>query len=376
MNNSVATRGTSQSVPITSYTQMNMIDRMRYSNTLADAKDLIKRGLFDNATGKPSAAKIFLVLETGAMLGLHPMAALQGIDVIEGNATISPQLMTGLIREAGHKLRIVKSGTIEGGDFSVTVTGIRSDDPDYPITDTWTPHRAARSGLCTYEKNAASGIWEVKARSKQGNPLPWEMWTENMCTWRATGNVGREGFNDVLMGISYTPEEFEVNITADGNVDDSIDADAESEILERIAKIDDKKDMADLFHELERNDGWTPRIRATFDSHISTITKDSRPPKEGFPGNTGDPEFDQRAITVKESAPTSTEPAESGENTAESLPAPVEEKKTPQNGAQRNAVQAAMTPEEWEAAEIARYEAEAEAAQEDRAMESGDGGNE
>lgn len=348
-----------QVVPVTDYSRMSMSDRMKYANTLAGAADLIKRGLFDKATGKPSPAKIFLVLETGSMLGLHPMASLQGIDVIEGNATISPQLMTGLIRAAGHKLRIVKSGTIEGGDFQVTVTGIRSDDPDFPVTDTWTPHRAARAGLCTYALNQATGIWEIRARSAQkGEPLPWEKYPENLCVWRTTGNVGREGFNDVLMGVGYTPEEFDIAISEDGTVEQGMGIEVEDGFVARIRAIDDKADAAALFHELDATENWTPRIRAEFDAHIASVTKDSRPPRNGAPGHTGVAELDQGPVVVNERPTADAEPTNADVNPASPVPELADAGKTSENGAQRIGESDVA---DWEAEEIRRYEAEQEA---------------
>ncbi|MFZ4843926.1 hypothetical protein [Mycetocola saprophilus] len=184
---------------------------MQYAQTLAAAGDLIPKGLWGPPTNgnppAPSPGKIMLVLETGAMLGLAPMAALQGIDVIEGRATISPQLMTGLVRAAGHKIDIVREGTITAGDFKVTVTLTRSDDGTV-YRATWDPHMAARAGLCTYTRQQ-DGTWRVRAESKNGAARPWQAYPETMCKWRAVGDCLREGADDVLKGIAYTREEIE-----------------------------------------------------------------------------------------------------------------------------------------------------------------------
>ena len=214
------------STDITPYRAASLDEKRRYVETLASAADLIPKGLWANVRNEqgimvnaPSPGKILLVAETGAMLGLHPMAALQGIDVIEGKATISPQLMTGLLRAAGHKVRIKTSGTVTGGDYSVTVTLIRSDDPDEPFESTWDIDRAVRAGLCAYSLDTATGKWSVKARSQSGRPLPWENYPETMCKWRAIAELGREGGDDVLKGISYTPEEMGAVVTEDGDLE-------------------------------------------------------------------------------------------------------------------------------------------------------------
>lgn len=275
------------------YSQWDMGDRWAYAKTLAMAGNLIPTGLYEQGT--PSPGKVFLVLETGEMLGIEPMAALQGISVIEGRATISPQLMSGLIRRAGHRLIIRKTGTIEGGDYAATVTLIRSDAPEDPIVDTWTPHRAARAGLCTYTKGA-DNLWKVVAQSKGGGAKPWQSYPESMCVWRAMGVVGREGADDVLMGVAYTPEELDADVDEDGGILE-LPAAYEDRMIEHIRSLDDKADLAVLYHDLHDTPGDTERIRAAFDAHLMTVTKDSRPPKEGKPGQTGDPALDAKTAT-------------------------------------------------------------------------------
>ncbi|MDJ0337428.1 hypothetical protein [Cryobacterium sp. PH31-O1] len=208
---------------VTQYEAAGLDEKMRYVQTLASAGDLIPKGLWDR--GAPSPGKVLLVMETGAMLGIHPMAALGGIHVIEGKPTISPGLMSGLVRKAGHKLRVNTTGTIEGGDFAATATITRSDDPDFTYSATWTPARAARAGLCKYEVN--NGKWVVTARSKSGNPLPWEAYSEGLCKARAIGEVVREGGEDVLMGVSYTPEEMGALVTDAGELQSTTGTDAE-----------------------------------------------------------------------------------------------------------------------------------------------------
>lgn len=199
---------------VVAYESASLTERQQYATTLAAAGDLIPKGLWSSPQpdGKggmipaaPSPGKVLLVIETGAMLGLHPAAALQSIDVVEGRASLSSQLMAALIRKAGHTLKIEKSGTVEGGDYAVTVTGHRGLVGD-SHTATWTVERALRAGLVDSYKRNPQGVWEVRARSKSGNPLPWEAYTETMLKWRAVAEVGREGFSDVTFGL-YSTEE-------------------------------------------------------------------------------------------------------------------------------------------------------------------------
>lgn len=194
------------------YQSASLSERMRYADTLAAAGDLIPVGLRENGKGTPpSPGKILLVMETGAMLGLNPMAALQGIDVIEGKATISPQLMTALVRAAGHTIKIEKSGTVKGGDFLLTATLTRKDDGQ-SFESSWNIQRALRAELVDSYSQTANG-WVVSARSQYGKIRPWEAHPETMCQWRAIGDVCRVGADDVLKGIAYTREEIESEVS-------------------------------------------------------------------------------------------------------------------------------------------------------------------
>jgi hypothetical protein len=190
---------------VVAYESASLDARMKYANTIAAAGQMIPRGLFDNATGKPSPPKVLLVMETGAMLGLHPMAALQSINVVEGRATLSAQLIAALIRKAGNKLEIIRTGSVPTGDYSVTVIGTITDTGE-KFDATWDIPRAIRAGLVDSYKPNAAGVWEVRARSDKGNPKPWEAYAEVMPVWRAISEVSRLGFSDVTFGM-YSTEE-------------------------------------------------------------------------------------------------------------------------------------------------------------------------
>lgn len=296
----VATRDT-QTISVKPYAYWAPEERFRYAMTLAGAHDLIPSGLFDKATAAPSPAKIFLVLETGAMLGLHPMAALQGIDVIEGKAAISPQLFTGLVRKAGHRLRIQESGSIGAGDFRVEVALIRADDPEFPITASWDMDDTVSAGLVdSYKQDPESGRWVIKARSRNGNPLNWEKYPKDMCQWRALGRLARRGGADITSGVGYFPEELEVAVDQDGVREDTIET--ELTLIDEINALGDKADMARLWSRMnprnertgarEAADVWTSRVQAVFDAHLMVCKIDTRAPKEGAPGHTGDGNVD------------------------------------------------------------------------------------
>ncbi len=203
------------STALTPYQNASLTERQSYAQTLAAAGDLIPKGLWApvrNADGSmsppaPSPGKVLLVMETGAMLGLHPVAALQGVNVIEGKATLSPALMTAVIRSAGHKIRVDVHGTVGGGDIRAVAKLTRADEPDEPYIVEWTIHDAIKAGLVQSYEQDENGVYQVRARSKDGHVKPWEAYTRSMLKNRAIGEVSRDGAQDVLMGAAYTPEE-------------------------------------------------------------------------------------------------------------------------------------------------------------------------
>ncbi|GAA3730438.1 hypothetical protein GCM10022239_03780 [Leifsonia bigeumensis] len=272
------------STALTTYDRSSLPERAQYAQTLAGAADLIPRGLFDKATGKPSPAKILLVMETGAMLGLHPMAALQGIDVIEGKATISPQLMTGLIRAAGHRLVIEKRGSVRAGDLSVTVTATRADSADV-FTDTWDLDRAVRAGLCELVRDSDTGEFAVRARSEKGNPLPWEKYPELVMTWRTIGVVGREGFDDVLKGISYTPEELGADVSAEGVIEAA--PEPSEDWAAAIEGCSTKEEVTAVVDRAKSVGDWNDEVRTLALARYGMLNRDPEPVDAGVEDDSG-----------------------------------------------------------------------------------------
>lgn len=187
------------------YAAASLDQKRQYVMALAQAGDLLPRTLWAptrNADGSmnppsPSPGKVLLMAETGAMLGLHPMAALQGIHIVEGKPTLSANLLAALVRRAGHRLRVSTSGSWRDGTFVAKASLWRSDDPDFEFVVEWGVERATRAGLV----------------SKKG---PWQSYPEAMCKSRAITEVIREGAPDVTLVPAYTPEELGANVREDG----------------------------------------------------------------------------------------------------------------------------------------------------------------
>lgn len=319
------------STAVVTYESASLTERQQYASTLAAAGQLIPSGLFD--AGKPSPGKILLVMETGAMLGLHPMAALQSIDVVEGRATLSAKLMSALIRKAGHKLAIVKTGSIPGGDYSVTVTGTRADT-DETFTVTWDIERAIRAGLVDSYKQNAAGKFEVRARSGKGGIKPWEAYAETMPVNRAISEISREGFSDVIFGLYSTEEMTDGGIpVADPDPEPSADWAA------LIGAAETREALDEIAARLAEKGEGTDKLRAAWLARAGVLTRK---------------DADIVDAEVVEDETTGGGEAVDGDH-PEAPGVPAEDAPGPE-----------LTPEEFEAAEAARFDAEVAAGEVDR----------
>jgi hypothetical protein len=147
--------------------------------------------------GKPAA--VLASVMTGRELGIGPMQSMKHIRPVQGTPGLSAELMSGLVRRAGHKIRPITRSLTEA-----EVEGIRADDPQHPLRVRWTLQDAVRAKLCTLDKDG-----HPIARSHKGEPLPWELYPQAQLFARATSALCRAMFSDVLAGFGYTPEELE-----------------------------------------------------------------------------------------------------------------------------------------------------------------------
>lgn len=132
--------------------------------------------------GRPEA--ILAAMLTGREIGIGPMHALRSIDVIDGKPSLSAELMASLVLRAGHYLWVVESTEKE-----CTVAGRRRGWPDR-IPDqevTWSMEDATRAGL------AGKSNWKNYPRA--------------MLRARATSELCRMAFADVVERVGYVAEE-------------------------------------------------------------------------------------------------------------------------------------------------------------------------
>ena len=145
-----------------------------YSKALA-ASDLLP------AEYRNKPANVLVAIEYGKALGLEPMSAIQGITVIKGKPTASAALMAGLVRRAGHILRVT------GNDKRAECTIIRADDPEFEFKTVWTIERAKQAGLTSNQT--------------------WSKYPDAMLKARAISECARNACSEILAGVQYTSEE-------------------------------------------------------------------------------------------------------------------------------------------------------------------------
>ena len=155
-------------------------DSRNTSTMMAEAEIVAQSELVPyNYQKKP--ANIYVAMLAGEPFGWNAFHSTQYINVIKGKPTLSPQAQLGLIRAAGHRVEILR------GNGEVTVTGTRADNGD-TMRETWNLHKAERAGLLRKDN--------------------WQHYPEDMCQWRAVSVVARGLFPDVIMALSYGPDEF------------------------------------------------------------------------------------------------------------------------------------------------------------------------
>jgi hypothetical protein len=169
----------------------NLPDMVRYAEHLANAQLL--PGQY-----RKQPANVLYAMEYGRTLGITPIAAITGIHVIEGKPSASAALISGLVRQAGHKLRVT------GNSQKATAQIIRSDDPTFTYEVTWELH-ANPNGNPNAED---AGLLKKDI---------WKKYPASMLKSRAISQVARDACEEVLFGLHYTPEELDVYVDQDGN---------------------------------------------------------------------------------------------------------------------------------------------------------------
>ncbi len=127
----------------------------------------------------------------GRAYGWDVMTSMRQFHVIEGTASLRPESMLGLVRQAGHSV------TVEVHPEGVIAHGTRADTGD--------------------EHSASFTMADAEAAGLAGKKN-WKQYQDAMLTWRAVAKLCRVLFPDVVLGAGYVPEELGAEVTATGEV--------------------------------------------------------------------------------------------------------------------------------------------------------------
>lgn len=127
-------------------------------------------------------AAVAAAILAGREMGIGPMASLQHLYVVEGRPAMSAQMMRALVMRDGHTFRVVESTASR-----CTVTGRRRGESTDREPVTWTGEEVRRAGLA--------------------NRPTWQRYPRQMLMARATAELCRAVFPDVLGGMTYAVEE-------------------------------------------------------------------------------------------------------------------------------------------------------------------------
>ena len=127
----------------------------------------------------------------GRTYGWDVMTSMRQFHVIEGTASLRPESMLGLVRQAGHSV------TVEIHPDGAVAHGTRADTG------------AAHSASFTMDDAGAAGLADKRN---------WKQYRDAMLTWRAVAKLCRVLFPDVVLGAGYVPEELGADVTAEGEL--------------------------------------------------------------------------------------------------------------------------------------------------------------
>jgi len=166
-------------------------DDESHFNLIVRQADILAQSQIVPSAYRRRSPDIIAAALAGRTFGWDAMTSLRNYHVIEGSASMKPEAMLGLVRQAGHSVQF----NMEPG--SVTAHGTRCDTKDQH-TATFTMEDAEAAGLAG-KRN-------------------WKQYQEAMLTWRAVSKLCRYLFPDVVLGAGYVPEELGAEVDPKGDI--------------------------------------------------------------------------------------------------------------------------------------------------------------
>jgi hypothetical protein len=182
-------------------TRLIKYERGEWDALKEQASILVKSGLLPRAID--TAEKALAIMMQGRELGIGTMQALNGINVIQGKATISPQLMLALIFSSGK----LHNYEIDNQQTCCTVT-------------MWRVGMSPHSEKFSMDDARSMGLLDKDNWKKQPS---------TMLKWRAISACARIVFPDVIIGM-YMPEEIAPELSVDPETGEIVAVEAAAEM--------------------------------------------------------------------------------------------------------------------------------------------------
>lgn len=148
--------------------------------------------------GLDTVEKCTIAILHGLEVGLTPMMALQSIAVINGRPSLWGDGALGLIQSSGQlEDQDEHFEGEEGTDSFKAVCVLKRRGKPRPIVGEFSVADAKTAGLWT-------------KRGRDGSPTPWQTYWKRMLKARARAFALRDGFSDVLKGLSVAEEQEDV----------------------------------------------------------------------------------------------------------------------------------------------------------------------
>jgi len=167
------------------------MDESSIFNLIVRQSEILAQSTVIPSAYRRKGADIVAAGLAGRAFGWDVMTSMRNHHVIEGTASLRPEAMLGLVRQAGHSV------TVEVNPDGAVAHGTRADTGD------------EHSASFTMDDAAAAGLADKRN---------WKQYQDAMLTWRAVAKLCRVLFPDVVLGAGYVPEELGAEVTADGEV--------------------------------------------------------------------------------------------------------------------------------------------------------------
>lgn len=185
---------------------MNLLapKKSEYALLKEQAEDFLASGFLPPSFKK--FQQVVLMIQLGRELNIPPLQAINGIHVIQGKPTVSPQLMLALIERSGQMKNIKVLVDEKSAKVEMTRKGRE------PHLEIFSMEDAKRMVTSEY----VNGVKKSISLSEKHN---WKAQPKTMMKWRAISACARIVFPDVLMGL-YTAEEIDpsVRISEEGEI--------------------------------------------------------------------------------------------------------------------------------------------------------------